>query len=240
MNKKSSVKTIGFLAGGMLVVVLTMAAVIPFLNQICKVEIDYAEPAVAVPVQDKPEELSVTAIYQMEADTKKIDGIYIEIFHTGSNRVTYVEVPADTRVNLSEQLYKSLQTYAPELPQYLKLSNMAECFSGEYGMTGSNRILSELLGISLENYIKADKESLQQWLALQAEEKTPAGFFEDYAEWLEQSESGLKRTERWMYYESWRQVAGIRKEEVPGEREKDGFLLADKQTKELFQELLIR
>jgi len=240
LDKKSSAKTVGLLVGGILVVILTMAALIPFLNHICKVEVDFAEPAVVTSTPDKPEELCVTAIYQMEEDSKKINGIYIEVFHTGSNRVDYVEVPADTKVNLSEQLYKSLQTYAPELPQYLKLSNMAECFSGEYGMTGCNRIMSEVLGISLESYVRADKESLQQWFALQAEEKTPAGFFEDYANWLEQSESGLEQTERWMYYESWRQVTGIRKEEAPGNREKDGFLLSGKQAKEQLQKLMIR
>ena len=240
MDSKSSVKSIILLIGGMLIVVVTMAALIPFLNHILKVDVVRTGAAVvtSAPVQEKPEALSVSAIYQMEKESKKISAIYIEVFHTGSNQVSYLEVPVDTKVNLSEQLYKSLQTYAPELPQYLKLSNMAEGFSKEYGLTGCNRILSEVLGVSLENYVRADKETLQSWLALQAEEKSATGFFEDYAQWLEQSESGLEITERWMYYESWKQVTGIQVETAPGSREKDGFLLSGKQSRERLQELM--
>lgn len=226
--------------GAVLTVALTMAAVIPFVNELTEVEIPTtAVPMVTqVPAPETPEERSVTAIYQMENETKKISAIYIEIFRAGNDKVTYVEVPVDIKVNLSEQLYKSLQTYAPELPQYLKLSNMAESFSKEYGMTGCNRILSEVLDISIENYIRAEKESLQRWLALQAEEKNASAFFEDYSDWMEQSTSNRTVQERWIYYESWKNVTGIQRETVAGKKEKDGFVLSEKQTKERLHELM--
>ena len=228
--------------GGILTVALVMMAVIPFLNQLLKVDVAQAEQAAVTQevVPAKPESVSVMALYQMEENTKKISAIYIEVFQTGSNQVSYMEIPVDTRVNLSERLYKSLQTYAPELPQYLKLSNMAESFSMEYGLTGSNRILSEVLGISVEHYVRADKETMQSWMALQAEEKTDVGFFEAYADWLENSGSDLKTWERWMYYESWRKVTGIQKETAPGSREKDGFLISGKRSGERLQELMVR
>ena len=240
MDNKSTIKTVLVLMGGILTVALTMAAVIPFVNELTKVEIPTAAAPMAtqVPSPEAPEELLVTAIYQVEEEAKKISAIYIEIFHVGNDRVTYVEIPVDTKVNLSEQLYKSLQTYAPELPQYLKLSNMAESFSEEYGMTGCNRILSEVLDVSIENYIRAEKESLQRWFALQAEEKTASVFFEDYSDWMEQSASNLTVQERWMYYESWKNVTGIQRETAAGKKEKDGFVLSGKQTKERIRGLM--
>ena len=240
MKNKSSVKNVFLLMGGMLTVALVIMAVLPLLSRLFKVEAQTAgRPEVTQNVVlEKAEPVSVTAVYQMEEGTKKISAIYIEVFHTGKGQVVYMEIPVDTRVNLSEELYKSLQTYAPELPQYLKLSNMAESFSVEYGLTGCNRILSEMFGISLENYIRADKENLQSWLALQAEEKSNTGFFEAYTLWLEESVSSKKTEERWGYYESWRAVKGIQMETAPGSREKDGFLLSCKRSKERLQELI--
>ena len=225
---------------GALVVMLLMLVLLPFLTRLLKVEVASNASAVVTgaPTPNKPELISVSAVYQMEEGTKKISSIYIEVFQTARSQVAYMEIPVDTKVNLSEELYKNLQTYAPELPRYLKLSNMAESFSTEYGLTGCNRILSEVLGISIEKYVCADKESLQSWLALQPEEKSNTGFFEDYTKWMTNSVSSMGTEERWSYYESWRQVTGIQMETAPGEREKDGFLISGKRSKERLQELM--
>ncbi|MBP3568190.1 MAG: hypothetical protein J6K04_03390 [Lachnospiraceae bacterium] len=242
LEHKISAKTILIVIGCILTVILTMLAVTPFLNEVLAVEVSQAELPVVTqaPAPGKPEELLVTAIYEMEVNSKKISAIYIEIFHAGCNEIVHVQVPVDTRVTLSESLYKSLQTYAPELPQYLKLSNMAESFSAEYGQTGSNRILSEVLGISIEEYVRADAETLEKWLAAVKEEKNGTFFFEEYTSWLENSASSLTKEERWTYYENWKQVNQIAMEEVPGGREKDGYLVSAKRSRERFQELMLR
>jgi hypothetical protein len=219
-----------------------MLAFLPLLNELFEVEVKQLETEVVAGAQplEKPKELLVTAIYEMEEGSKKISGIYIEVFHVGSSSVTYFEVPVDTKVNLSEELYKSLQTYAPELPQYLKLSNMAEGFSAEYGLTGCNRILSEVLGITLSEYVRADKESLDAWRQVLAEEKTAKEFFEAFTDWVETSKSSLTAEERWMYYESRKLVSVVETETAPGSQEKDGYLISGKRSKERLQELMIR
>lgn len=242
LEQKSSAKIIVIVLGCVLTVILTMLALVPFLNKMLAVEVVKTEfPTVtAAPLPGAPEEVSLTVYYEMEESSKKISAIYIEVFPVGSNTVAYIEVPVDTRVDLSEELYKSLQTYAPELPQYLKLSNMAESFSAEYGLTGCNRILSEVLGVSLDEYVRADKETLAGWFALQPEEKTAVKFFEAYANWLESSSASLTTEERWMYYESWKQVTGTVLETAPGSREKDGYLISGKRSKERIEELMLR
>mgnify|MGYP003306041832 CR=1 FL=1 len=72
MDNKSTIKTVLVLMGGILTVALTMAAVIPFVNELTKVEIPTAAAPMAtqVPSPEAPEELLVTAVYQVEEEVK--------------------------------------------------------------------------------------------------------------------------------------------------------------------------
>ncbi len=242
MEHKTSFKGILAALGGALTVVLAMMALIPFLNRILAVEVTAVEPPVitSAPLPEKPEEVPVTVYYVMEENEKKISAVYIEVFPIGDTMVYYMELPVDTRLNLSEELYKSLQTYAPELPQYLKLSNMAEGFSREYSLTGCNRILSEVLGITFTDYVRVDAETIEQWFAVLPGEKKTADFFEYYTDWLDASDSSRTIEERWMYFESFVQVTDMVEETAPGSREKDGYLISGKRSGERLEELLIR
>lgn len=242
MERKNSLKIVAITLGTLFVLFFSVVILVPFLNDLFAVEIERTEETelTQAPVPGKPEEVTVTACYQMEANSKKISKIYIEVYHVGSNVVTYVEIPADTKVNLSEELYKSLQTYAPELPRYLKLSNMAESFSDTYGLTGCNRILSELMGVSVTDYVRAGKEALDAWLKAQQEQLTEQKYFNTYTKWMEASSSNKTLEERWMYYESRSGVHQVRIELAPGSREKDGYVLSGKRTGERLEELLLR
>ncbi len=240
MNKKLSVTTALGIAGGIILVLLTIMVVVPLLNEVVKIEVSQTPSAVAVqtPLPEKPEELLVTVFYEMEKDSKKISDIYIEVFHVGNQSVSYLQIPADTRVTLSEELYKSLQAYAPELPQYLKLSNMAEGFSKEYGLTGCNRILSEVLGMSVNHYVRTEAGTLENWWKVLQKKKTAKEFFEKYTSWVEGTSSDLSVEARWMYFESWQKVGEIIVEQAPGTQEKDGYLLSGKRSRERLQELM--
>ena len=217
-----------------------MLAFVPLMNEIFAVEVTMqAKPEVtAVPKPDRPEQSPVTVYYIAEENSKKISEIYIEVFPVGQQTVFYLKVPVDTKVNLSEELYKSLQTYAPELPQHFKLANMAEGFSKEYGLTGCNRILSEVIGISFTEYVRTDAVSFREWLELQEKEADASDFFEGYTEWLTDSFSSRTTEERWSYYESLQTVQQTIVEEAPGSREKDGFLISSKRSKERLEEMM--
>lgn len=241
MTHKSSAKILIAAACCIVTVVLVMLAVVPFLNGIFEVKVNIEEyPVATETIVEPPEEVPVTVYYIMEEESKKISGIYVEVFPTAGNTVYYLEVPADTRVTLSEDLYKSLQAYAPELPQYLKLSNMAENFSEEYSMTGCNRILSEALDVSLTEYVRTEKEFFDSWLELQTLSGKGASFFDGYANWVENSSSGRSREERWNYYESRRLVSEVVVETAPGNREKDGYTVSEKRSGEWIRERMLR
>lgn len=243
MEQKKILKIILITLGSMFLLFLVIVALVPLLNKVFAVEVTQGNlvPGVTpAPMPGKPEELTVTAYYQMEDGAQKISKIYIEVYHTGSDKTVYLEIPADTKVNLSEELYKSLQTYAPELPQYLKFSNMAESFSESYALTGCNRILSEQLGVSVTDYVRADKEAVETWFLEQQENPEKRNFFRIYTEWMENSSSNKSLEERWIYYESKSKIQEVLIELAPGNREKDGYVLSGKRTGERLKELLLR
>ena len=235
MRIKSSTKVV--IVGGLFTIFIVVVALIPFLNDLLKVEVEEvsASTITAVPEYVKLEEQLFTVLYQQETDAKEITAIYIEVFHPSKETIYYMEVPVQTKIMLSNALYKSLQTYSPDLPQYLKLSKMAEGFSKEYAFTGCNRILSELLGVSLTHYVSGDEKALQYWMKSVEEETTKEQFFERYTKWLENSSSDLSRKERWMYYESYEEVKKIEKELAVGTQEIDEFIISSKQCKELLE-----
>lgn len=240
MGQNNSIKIILGSIGASFLVLLVMLAALPTLNKLLAVEVAAApEPPVSQTIlPGKPKNVTVTVHYQMEKESKKISGIYVEVYHVGSNKVSYLEIPADTKVNLSEELYKNLQTYAPELPQYFKLSTVAESFSENYALTGCNRILSELLGVSVTDYVRADKETMDGWLLAQQEELTDRKFFSAYGKWVGNSVSNCTLEERWMYYESRKTVEKVQVELAPGNREKDGYVLSGKRSGERLQAML--
>lgn len=242
MVRTNSLKIVVITLGTLFILLFSVILLGPFLNDLFSVEIKTTEASGLhqPPLPGKPEAVTLTAHYLMEENSKKISGIYIEVYHVGSDGVVYLEIPADTKVNLSEELYKSLQTYAPELPQYLKLSNVAESFSETYALTGCNRVLSELLGVSVTDYVRSDKESLEAWMAAQQETSKERDFFGTYTRWLEKSSSNKTLEERWIYYESRQKVQKVQVELAPGERQKDGYVLSGKRSGERLQELLIR
>jgi len=238
VKRKRSLKITAVILGGVLTVLFIMLLTLPALNKLCAVTVSKTdtEEVTQAPSPAKPEQTAVTAYYVMEEGSKKISRLYTEVFRCGSGEVFYLEIPADTKVDLSEELYKSLQSYGPELPQHLKLANMAEFFSEEYGLAAANRILSEVLGISVTEYVRTPAEAFDKWIGLLKQETAGQGFFEEYAQWIAGTSSSRTDRERWAYYESRCLVAEVVTEEAPGSREKDGYIISGKRSGERLEE----
>ena len=238
MTKRSSTSVIFFIMGGFFTVFIATLAIVPFLNELLLVEVSNKEVPFAIitpTISYFPEEQVVTVLYQMEENEKEISAIYIEIFQPSKETIYYMEIPVETKITLSNELYKSLQTYSPELPQYFKLSKMAEGFSKDYALTGCNRILSELLGVTFVHYVGGEKEVLQHWMECIAKQNTKKEFFDAYVVWLENSMSDLSTKERWMYYESYQKINSVVQQMALGSQELGGYSISSKQCKELLE-----
>ena len=240
MKKNHFAKLLFLVTGGIFVIFITVMALIPFLNDILSIEVvNSVPPSITISpisVQYKKEEPLITVLYGQEEISGEISAIYLEVFQPGKKVAYYMEIPVQTKIKLSDELYKRLQTYSPELPQYLKLSKMAQGFSKEYALTGCNRILSELLGISLEHYVGTNPEDLQDWFTLLKSEHTKEEFFEQYNTWVGISTSDLSFKERWVYYESYQQVTDIEIEKAIGSQEVEEFMISSKQCNLLLEQ----
>ncbi len=236
MTIKNSTKVI-LLVSGFFTIFIVMVAFIPFLSECLKVEVQESDTIMIteIPEHIELEEQLLTVLYQQEKDTREITAIYIEVFHPSKETIYYMEVPVQTKIMLSNELYKSLQTYSPDLPQYLKLSKMAEGFSKEYMFIGCNRILSELFSISLTHYVNACQKDLQCWLKTVEEETIKEKFFEQYVAWLKISTSDLSNRERFMYYESYEEIKNVEKEMAIGTEEIGEFIISSKQCREVLE-----
>lgn len=221
----------------LLTVVLMMITLYPVLDKalyVAPVEENKAPADNTEKEKAEPEDVLLTAVYERE-ESGKITAIYIEVFHVADGRAYYMEVPVHTKVTLSADLYKKLQAYSPELPQYLKLSNMGDGFSKEYCLTGCNRILSEVLGVEIVHYIAANEEALNSWQegieTLCLQEEPPREFLLSYQKWLEFSESDMSMEERWMYYESYGKISPREVEVAPGAEGLAEYIVSASQTK---------
>lgn len=228
----------------LLSIVLMMITLYPVLERalyVAPVE-ESSLPAAEEPtVRPEPEALLLTAIYERDGNGK-ISAIYIEVFHVLTGNAYYMEVPVHTRVTLPTELYKKLQAYSPELPQYFKLSNMGDGFSDEYCLTGCNRILSFVLGVEIPHGIAAGEESLSAWSEglerLTQRKGPPNEFLVQYQKWLESSEADLSMEERWMYYESYVKLRPHEVEKVPGAEGLAEYIVSEVQAKLRLQELM--
>ena len=236
MKIKNSIKVVLFVSG-FFTIFIVMVALIPFLSDCLKIEVQENNVPIIAEISEhiELEVQLLTVLYQQEKDTREITAIYIEVFQPSKQTIYYMEVPVQTKIILSNELYKSLQTYSPDLPQYLKLSKMAEGFSKEYMFTGCNRILSELFGISFTHYISGCQKDLQHWLKTVEEETIKEKFFEQYATWLENSTSDLLNRERFIYYESYEEIENVEKKVAIGTEEIGEFIISSKQCREVLE-----
>ena len=185
-------------------------------------------------VAKKPEAVRVHLLCVLNEEETEFTAFYLEILNHYAESVFYFEIPAHTKVTISQELYQKLQVYSPGLPQYLKLSKLPGNFSADYRMQGSLKILEETLGISIAHWSCMKEAVLQEWMESVFEaEKGASEFFKQYRNFVLNTTSDQTLVERWMYYEAHRDLRPSWEGTVPGaegvgEFEIYGLLAKDK------------
>lgn len=219
-----------------LLVLGTAVLVYPLLQSVFEVqEIDGStgEPQLSKKAKE-PEAVRVQLLCVLNEERTEFTTFYLEVLNNYAETVFYFEVPAYTKITISQELYRKLQVYSPGLPQYLKISKLAGSFSEDYRMQGTLQVLSELLGIPVVHWCSMEEAVLQEWMeAIFIEEKNSSEFFEQYREFTQKTASDQTTLELWMYYDAYRSFLATWEGIVPGtegigEYEVQGQLTKDK------------
>lgn len=214
----------------------TAILVYPFLQRAFEVEeTDRNAEVPRLPKEAKePEKVRVQLLCALNEERTEFTGFYLEILNNYAETVFYFEIPAYTKVTISQGLYRKLQAYSPGLPQYLKLSRLAGSFSEDYRMQGTSQVLEELLGISIAHWCSMEEAALKEWMeAVLDEKKNPSEFFRQYQHFAQKAASDQTALELWMYYDAYRSFPAAWEGTIPGtegigEFEVNGWLAKDK------------
>ena len=168
-----------------------------------------------------------------------IEALTLAVMNTNTGGLYYVDVPVATKVSLPSALYNELQVYAPELPQYLTLSNVCGYFSDEYKYTGLKRIVSEAVGKDISHYVAGAPAFVTLFTrAVETREDVAESvFFEKFAIFAERFVSDLTPVERETFYESFRNLKVLGTEEISGEWKVGDYLVARTHAKTQIEEL---
>ncbi len=214
----------------------TAILVYPLLQHVFEVqesEGNTGEPQLPEKAKE-PEAVRVQLLCVLNEENTEFTTFYLEVLNNYAETVFYFEVPAYTKVTISQELYRKLQVYSPGLPQYLKLSKLAGSFSDDYRMQGTLQVLEEMLGISVTHWCSLEKAALQNWMEVVLEkEKDSSEFFKQYQNFVWEAASDQTTLELWMYYDAYRSFFAAWEGTIPGtegigEFEVNGQLAKDK------------
>lgn len=97
------------------------------------------------------DDISKHLIYCVD-DNGDVRKLLLEVFNCAERKLCYFTIPAETRITMSDSLYRELMLVNPSVPQIMKLSGITKHFpegtSYEYGVL----LIEELLDVKLSYY----------------------------------------------------------------------------------------
>ncbi len=166
----------------------------------------------------------------------KMVSCFIRVMNAMEKNIFYVEVPLNSKLTLSSELYRDLLTYAPALPQFVKLSRAANYFSENYRYEACTRILSENIGTKITDWCVMAEQDFQEFM-----NKTSGDGEEDflyiYKKYANQYRSSQSSKERWAYYEIFEKSDFVDRGTVPGQWDKTDYNIMAVHARELIEEL---
>lgn len=104
------------------------------------------------------DDVSKNLIYSVDQKSGFIDDILIEIFNTNTGNLDYITIPANTQFTISNELYQSICTSNPEIPQIIKLSDIGEYFKESKVYDFGVVLVEDLLDIDISYYTVVKSE----------------------------------------------------------------------------------
>lgn len=179
---------------------------------------------------------SVTLLYVLTDN--KVSSAFLQVINAYEKNIYYLEIPLNSKLSISADLYKELLSYAPTLPQYVKLSRAGGYFSENFRYDGCTKILSENIGVKVTDWCIMTAEDFEEFKRKSTGDNYSKDdyltIFEKYAN---NYRSSMSSKERWAYYEIFDKAAIIEKGSIPGQWDKTDFYISAVQAREITEEL---
>lgn len=190
-------------------------------------------PAADIPVIDQHR---LRLIFVMQND--EISGIWLEALNYPGKEVHFFEVPRSTRAELSNELYKELLTYAPTLPQYVKLSKVENHFSKNYRFEALTRILSEATDEKITSWMTVDETLASMWFNkgyANDETNLSSDFFNIFNSVTVNSKSNVDLKTAQVYYEAYADCLFSNDGVLPGTWDKTDYTITTLSARETLE-----
>lgn len=183
-------------------------------------------------------ERQIRIIYVLSGED--ISGIYLEILNYPRKQVHFLEIPRSTKVSVSDELYKELCTYSPTLPQYVKVSKLPSHFSSNFMFEGTTKVLSEMLGETVDCWITMEEKTFGLWCnkcITEGSRYSDEKLFEVFTTGIRDGKSNLDASESRMYYELYADCEFTDDGVISGEWDKTDYIIVTTKAMEEIEEL---
>lgn len=98
------------------------------------------------------DDVSKNLIYCYDREDNRISRLLLEVFNCHKKELAYMTIPIDTKLTMSDTLYRKLIVVKPEIPQIIKLSSVTKYLDEETIFDYGVLMMEELLGTDISYY----------------------------------------------------------------------------------------
>lgn len=101
---------------------------------------------------------SSNLIYSVDAETKKVKTIVLELFDKETGNLDYITIPAKTQIPLSQNKYNEYLEISEQIPQIVTLQDINQYFSGDVAYEYGILLLQEELNVDIGYFTAMDSK----------------------------------------------------------------------------------
>ena len=185
-----------------------------------KDDVENGPPAMATPEVRLPETAgTVWSVLAVTNEEKEVTDFFFRYADFLSDKLVFVEVPVNTKVELEAGGYEVLQVHNPELPELFMISDLCRIFSEETWCMAAEEAGVALLGVRPKECYVVDRtfyENITVKTGEHVEFKRPESIKETIVTAAEYAVTDDTREEELLYWESYRDIKDVYYKILPG------------------------
>ncbi len=182
-----------------------------------------ATPAVQLPVTTG----TMWSVLAVRDEENEVTEFFLRYADFLSDKLVFVEVPVNTKVELETGGYEVLQVHNPELPELFMISDLCRIFSEETWCMAAEEVGVSLLGGRPKECYVVDKsfyESITENINGRVEFKKPESVKETVVAAVEHAVTNDTSEDELLYWESYRDIEDVYYKLLPGKASPEEYL----------------